>query len=121
MEILEQNEIEKQMQLQKCDPLYRCLLLGHQCNPWIFNPCRYLHCGVILSCNGPFIHKITDNLKACGEGFYIKCPGFDDIGRVCDFEPAIDAAKWKEKVTVAKIEQLEAKVKELEVALKKRG
>jgi hypothetical protein len=64
---------------------------------------------------------INENLTACGEGFFIKCPAFDKLGQVCDFEPAFDAAKLKEQVHADRITQLESQVKELQVALKKRG
>jgi hypothetical protein len=62
---------------------------------------------------------LTEGLKACGGEFYVKCPGFERLERVCDFEPAIEAAKWKEKVQLDRIAQLEARVQELE--LKRKG
>jgi hypothetical protein len=64
---------------------------------------------------------LTEGLKACGEGFYAKCPGFERIEKYCEFEPAIEAAKFKEQAQLDKIAQLESRVQELEVALKKRG
>ena len=61
---------------------------------------------------------LTEGLKACSEGFYVRCPGFERIERVCDFEPAIEAANWKEKVQLDRIAQLEARVQELEIKRK---
>jgi len=57
---------------------------------------------------------LTEALKACGGEFYVKCPRFERLERVCDFEPAIEAAQWKEKVQLDRIAQLEARVQELE-------
>ena len=62
---------------------------------------------------------LTEGLMACGGEFYIRCPGFERLERVCDFEPAIEAAKWKEKVQLDRITKLEARVQELE--LKRKG
>ncbi len=67
------------------------------------------------------MQHLTVDLKTCGETFYNKCSEFHHIERYCEFEPAIEAAKWKERVQLDKVAQLEAKVQELEVALKKRG
>ena len=58
-------------------------------------------------------------LKACSGEFYARCPGFERIERYCEFEPAIEAAKFKEQVQLERIAKLEARVQELE--LRKQG
>jgi len=94
-----------------CDP--KQLFLKPSCDSEL---CLSLRCGCLHYVLGT---RLTEALKACGGEFYIRCPGFDDLTRVCDFEPAIDAAKFKEKLQLERIAQLEARVQELE--LKKKG
>jgi hypothetical protein len=131
MEMLNENEMAKLASLG-CQPVFdctdqlHCLVLG-RCVTWMLrcgpvfrcldlNWCRWLN-----TCDGRLYQELTDKLTACGEGFYIKCPGFDDLGKVCEFEPAFDATKWREQIQLDKVAKLEAKVQELEVALKKKG
>jgi hypothetical protein len=132
MEMLDENEIEKLTALG-CSPIFdctqhlKCILLdpcaalwcrvgiprcGHLLDPW---------CKVGVPRCGHLFDLLTEDLKACGDGFYIKCPGFDRIERHCEFEPAIDAAKWKEKVRLDKVAELESRIKGIELEIKKRG
>ena len=95
-------------ELPKCatPALDLCLCLG----PKVMGPC--------LCFKG--LAQLTEDLKDCGGAFYNLCPKFASLERVWpDFEPAIEAAKWKEKVQLDRIAQLEARVQELE--LKRKG
>lgn len=112
MEILDKNEIKKLVKIG-CTPIFDC---SQQLKCWVLNKCN-----VILKCDGPFLHHLTEDLNTCGEGFFVKCPGFDRMGQLCEFQPAFDAAKWKEKINLEKIIKLEAKVQELELAFKKKS
>ena len=94
-----------------CDP--KQLFLKPSCDSEL---CLSLRCGCLHYVLGT---RLTEALKACGEEFYIRCPEFDDLARVSDFEPAIDAAKFKKKLQLERIAQLEARVQELE--LKRKG
>jgi hypothetical protein len=94
------------------------------------NLCKPLqHCGANLRpvcteqnpCWPHFYRTISPMITACGEEFYIKCPEFDQLGKVCDFEPAFEAAKLKDKVQQDRLTQLESQVKELMISLKKKG
>ena len=64
----------------------------------------YQDCACVHNVLGPIPTEglmapiLTEGLMACGGEFYLRCPGFERLERVCDFEPAIEAAKWKEKV-----------------------
>jgi hypothetical protein len=79
--------------------------------------------GSLYSCGclGGYRPYLTEGLKACAAEFYNRCPGFERVEKYCEFEPAIEAAKFKEQAQLDKIAQLESRVQELEVALKKRG
>ncbi len=142
METLDQNAMEKlsqsitacgvtfyhhciydSFQPPDCPPVL-CTYL-HHCPPvacGTLNPCptlcRYLclehGCLPLYRCQPEFYLKLTEGLKACGGDFYNKCPGFDRIEKVCEFEPAIDASKLKEQVQLERIAKLEAQVKELQ-------
>ena len=130
MEMLDENEIGKLIDLG-CAPIFdctqqlKCVTLHHCRVPfwcdWKLRCPVLSKCTAIFWCDGPFIDRLTEGLTACGEGFYIKCPGFDRIERVCEFEPAIDAAKWKEHVQVEQVAKLEARIKALELEVKKKG
>lgn len=86
---------------------------------WI-GQCEWFWCQVKGSFGpNPILPRLAESLKACGGEFYVKCPAFDELGRVCDFEPAIDAAKWKEQIQLDRIAKLETKVQELELKLKR--
>jgi hypothetical protein len=62
---------------------------------------------------------LTPGLKACAQGFWEGCTGFEEVARTCEFEPALDAAKWKEHVQLERIAKLEARVQELELHTEK--
>jgi len=110
METLDKNELEK----------------------YLTSPINPVHCNSLPNCPSELYHpikncfpwlwvKLNTVLTACGEGFYVKCPEFDQLAKVCDFEPAFEAAKWKEKVHLDRLTQLESQVKELQISLKKKG
>jgi hypothetical protein len=88
--------------------------------------CPSLVCQPVCQCLGPLCKCLTgltrdlaEGLKACSGEFYTRCPGFERIEKYCEFEPAIEAAKFKEQAQLDRIAKLEARVQELE--LKKRG
>ena len=99
MKTLDQNELENVPgpagKAISCRPLYSVQCISPKCKD--------------------FDVRLTQSLMACGGEFYGKCPAFDRLERVCWFEPAIEAAKWKEKIQLDRIAQLEARVKELEL------
>ncbi len=104
------NAIRDQVE-NMCQPLRKCLpKLRPICTEYI----RYPECP-------PLGDKLNTVLTACGGEFYVKCPEFDQLGKVCDFEPAFEAAKLKDKVQQDRFTQLESQVKELQIALKKKG
>ena len=121
MEILETNAMEELAnKVQLCaypfqthcsiTVFHSCLDLG-----W----CRSLFCRLPFWCNGP-LRILSDGLKACSSAFYIKCPGFERIDQYWpEFDPAIEAVKFKEQAQLDRIARLEAQVKELE--LKRKG
>jgi hypothetical protein len=130
MEMLDENEIGKLIDLG-CTRIFDCT---QQLKCVVLDPCRVpfwcdwklkcpavWKCTAIFWCNGPLFDHLTEGLKACGDEFYIKCPGFDRIERYCEFEPAIDAVKWKEQVQLDKVAKLEARIQELELVIKKKG
>jgi hypothetical protein len=125
MEMLDRNEIEQAQLscLSFCPSLQHipCYTALFHCGAALVHQCYPLHCGKPFWCDGVLWSNLTDDLKACGEGFYIKCPGFDRIERYCEFEPAIDAAKWKEKMDLDKVAKLEARIQELELKVKTKG
>jgi hypothetical protein len=137
MEMLDKNELDdgspQCISLWQCDALasLRCGWLEQareffrKCGDQLRHGCWLVWCPQFCPADrcvpGGFMLKLTENLKACGDGFYIKCPGFERMEKYCEFEPAIEAAKWKEKMDLEKVAKLEARVQELEVALKKKG
>jgi hypothetical protein len=66
-----------------------------------------------------FTAQLAESLKACGDEFYDRCPGFERLGQMCEFEPALEAARHKEQALQDRIKVLESRVQELE--LKKKG
>ncbi len=130
MEMLDENEIELTVAACGEKLVERAMQASpHICGIKVYtswcgvkhlcSPLATWECHGILTCNGPFIHSLHEGLKACGDAFYVKCPGFERIERYCDFEPAIDAAKWKDQVQVEKIAKLEARIQELELKISK--
>jgi hypothetical protein len=66
-------------------------------------------------CVPRFYPSLVPGLTACAQGFWEKCTGFEEVARTCEFEPALNAAKWKEQVQLERIAKLEARVQELEL------
>ncbi len=98
-----------------CAPVIPCQLGPYPCGPNVY--CGQF--GIPTGQAGALFQKLTEGLKACGGEFYNRCPAFDDMARVCDFEPAFEAAKWKEQVLLERVKVLESKVQQLETHLKK--
>jgi hypothetical protein len=116
MDVLEENEIPKLMKLG-CQTVFDCT---QQLKCYGLHGCKLLVSCVLLDTCGRLLSHLDETLITCGGQFYNHCPGFGH-GPPCDFLPYNDWGKWKEKVNAEKIFQLETKVKELEVALKKKG
>ena len=120
MEILEANAMaELANKVQLCaDTFHRHCSTATALRCLDLHYCLHL-CRLPFWCNGP-LYRLSDDLKACGSGFYVKCPGFERIGQYWpEFDPAVEAAKFKEQAQLDRIAKLEAQVKELE--LKRKG
>lgn len=111
---------------EKLKAAARCIVLGCGFCPGV---CPVIDCGVPLWCRcgyqivGPpiqldFLKVITDDLAACGDGFYQGCSKFGEIvGPVCPrFDPVERIKDWRIRV---RLDELQAKVKELETKLAK--
>jgi len=121
MEPIEVNELAYLVkQMEACDGPLLHTIKKLKCACVTYQDCTCVHnvLGPIRT-EGLMAPILTEGLMACGGEFYIRCPGFERLERVCDFEPAFEAAKWKEKVQLDRIAQLEARVQELE--LKRKG
>ena len=107
-------------QMEACDGPLLDTIKKLKCACVTYQDCACVH-NVLgpIPTEGLMAPILTEGLMACGGEFYLRCPGFERLERVCDFEPAIEAAKWKEKVQLDRIAQLEARVQELE--LKRKG
>ena len=108
------------MRLVQCEILHNCLIL-HNCNP--FRPCiRLLEpCGPIFfnpPCPPKFWIAIDDSLAACGSGFLKACPGFTKVPPSCVHDPYFDPSQFDPEVLVTRINELEVKVKALELKRK---
>jgi hypothetical protein len=132
METLDENEMHKLAKdvrkcgqiFQACGDPFACVAefrVSH-CVNVILVPCD----GTLRECLGfnpiPiaqwFVARLAEGLKACGGEFYDRCPGFERLGQMCDFEPAIEAARRKEQALQDRIRALESKVQELELGKK---
>lgn len=95
--------------LDLCRPLCAFCPPLHHCPP----VCHWLRC------DGHLYESLNESLKACAAGFYAGCEALDRIEKYCEFEPAIEAARFKEQAHLDRIAKLEAKVQELELKLKR--
>jgi hypothetical protein len=56
---------------------------------------------------------LTVRLQSCGPEFYERCD-FDDLIRICPFDPAWDAFEWKLLAQKEKLDALQVRVEALE-------
>lgn len=67
-------------------------------------------------CRPAFYPALTTRLLKCGGEFYQACD-FDDLARICPFDPAWEAWEWKQQLVSKRLESLEVEVKELKAKL----
>ena len=96
-----------------CGIIFRCPEFGVNDCDGAFRPCFGVRPMI-----KHFPAQLAESLKACGGEFYDRCPEFGRLEQMCDFEPAIEAARRKEQALQDRIKALESRVQELELTKK---
>ncbi len=76
----------------------------------------YKACRPALGCLPEFQDGLIERLGMCKIEFWKVCD-FDDLMRICPFDPAWDAFDWKQQVVSERLQTLEVQVKELQAKL----
>jgi hypothetical protein len=86
--------------------------------PMDIYPDRYAVSKTGLMCGNRLVQRLGEEFVACGPGFIKACPAFGDLVRpICPFDPIDVVDKLK---TAVRMDELQARVKELEVKMAKK-